>query len=111
VQRHPKIDPAFQDVSELRHVAMHDLRLAGGQALQLAAEAVVAREDAGRLEQLDQRRDDGVPPRLHTGGAHLHNQMLAVAIHHQPRQAVALGMHQPVMRRRVQVLTQRERVG
>src|SRR5439155_1210707 len=84
--------------SVLHH--LHDLRyLAGGerhlerQTLVPANRDVVAEQDAGGREGGSDARDHVVPPLLDSRRQELRHDVRTVAIHHQRRQAVSLGVY------------------
>ena len=79
------------------------------QPFQRARRAVVAQHDRVGGQQPAQRLDDQRQQPVHAGGVGLHDQHAAEPVNDQPRQAVRLGMHQPVIGRVVQPLAQPQR--
>ncbi len=106
-QRHLETHPALFQHDAVRHLP-DQLRLLC-QAFQCTYRAVVAQQQAGRLDDALQHLDYGVAHTLHAGRGDLHHQHLAVTVHHQPRQAVAFAKYQPVVRRIKQPLAQFQR--
>ena len=106
-QRHLEARAVLLDDHPFRHAAMCGFRVQR-QPLQFAHARVVAQQDGGRLDDLLQRRHDVGLQALHACGGKLRHQRFAVAVHHQPRQAVGLTERQPVERLRIQPFPQRQ---
>ena len=64
------------------------------QAFELAHIGVGALVDIGATGFLDQQGGERIAPALGAGGKKLRHQRVAITIHHQAGQAVALAMHQ-----------------
>ncbi len=63
------------------------------QPFQLADGNVVTGDDAGRIEDVPEGRHDLLTTTIHTGGKKLQRQVIAVSVHHQTRQKIALAIH------------------
>src|ERR687893_2498543 len=61
------------------------------EALAPAGERVGPQEDAGRGEQIFERGDHPPEALLHGRGAYLHDEVLAVAVHHKAGDEIGLG--------------------
>ena len=57
---------------------------------------IVARHDAARREQIHQRGDNPILGRIHALVERLDDQIVAVAVHDQGREAVAFAVHHAV---------------
>jgi hypothetical protein len=79
------------------------------QALQFAHRSVVAPQDRLRPEHLRERLEDRVAHRLHARRGDLRHQHVGVAVHHEPRQAVAFAIGEPVEGFREQTAAKRQR--
>ena len=60
---------------------------------------IVAREDAGRREQLPQQRGDRRQQPIHALRQRLHDQVVAVPIDHERRQQIRLAVDESIRRR------------
>ena len=67
------------------------------QTLQRPDRHVVARHDPLGVEQLRQRRHDGVTTILHPGGEQLDGEVIPIFIHHESRQKIRLAIDHPIV--------------
>src|SRR5437899_810947 len=79
----------------LRHLAVQHAHLRG-QPLEGAHARVVALQDPARREHLDERGGDLALQRVRRLRQRLHHEVVAVAVHHEGRQAVAFAVDDPV---------------
>ena len=92
------LDPALDHGHRLRHLAGQHLDPLL-EPLEQPRPRVVAREDAARVQQILERRDDQRQQAIHPLRQRLDDEVLAVPIDDERRQEIRFAVDQPIRRR------------